>query len=218
MIELKDIEKTYPNGTVALKKVSIKIEKGDFVILSGESGAGKTTLLKIIHGEENPTSGSIFYNGEEVNKIPISDLRRKIGFAYQDFMLIEDRTVVENITLPLQIKGESFRDLSKKSQSALKAMNIEDKTYKLVRELSGGEKQRVSIARALIANPEVLMLDEPTGNLDIDTATEVMKYIEAINEQGATIIMATHHMFNWGTKPKKIIRLKDGRVVKKEYV
>ncbi len=113
MIELKDIEKTYPNGTVALKKVSIKIEKGDFVILSGESGAGKTTLLKIIHGEENPTSGNIFYNGEEVNKIPISNLRRKIGFCVPDFMLIEDRTVVEKYYLPLQIKGESFRILQK---------------------------------------------------------------------------------------------------------
>lgn len=218
MIEIKDIEKLYPNGTQALKKINLTIEKGEFIILTGESGAGKTTLLKIIHGDEEITSGEVFYEGTEIRKIPQHILRRKIGFAYQDFLLIEDRTVIENVTIPLQFKGESFREISHKAETALKAMNLIDKTYKLVKELSGGEKQRVAIARAIISNPEVILLDEPTGNLDNETAVEIMKYLEAINENGITIVMSTHHMLNWNSKPKKILKLKEGRIIRKDYV
>lgn len=218
MIELKEVEKTYPNGTIALKKINLSIEKGEFIILTGESGAGKTTLLKVVHGEENITSGDITFDNININKIPSHILRRKIGFAYQDFMLIEDRTVIENVTLPLQISGESFKEISHKAETILKAMNLKNKTYKLVKELSGGEKQRVAIARAIISNPEVIILDEPTGNLDNETAIEVMQYLEAINETGITIVMSSHHMINWNSKPKKVIRLKEGRIIKKEYV
>ncbi len=217
MIEIKNIEKIYPNGTIALSKISLNVEKGDFVVLMGESGAGKTTLLKIIHSEEAPTTGSIIYEGEDIRNIPSTVLRRKIGFAYQDFMLIEDRTVFENISLPLQITGEPYKSLSNRVKTALKAMKLENKTFKLVKELSGGEKQRVSIARALISNPEVLLLDEPTGNLDNDTAKEIILYIEAMNEKGTTVIMSTHHIIDWDSKPKKILKLKNGRILKKDY-
>ncbi|MGB9695193.1 MAG: cell division ATP-binding protein FtsE [Caldisericaceae bacterium] len=217
MIELKNIEKVYPNGTTALSKVSFSIQDGDFVILMGESGAGKTTLLKIIHGQEEPTSGSIFLDGKDLKLISKSFLRREIGFAFQDFMLIEDRTVFENVSLPLQIRGESYGALNNKVHTSLKAMKLDEKSYKLVRELSGGEKQRISIARALISNPHILILDEPTGNLDSDTAKEVISYVEAMNENGTTVIMSTHHIVEWNGRPKTVIKLKNGRILKRDY-
>ncbi len=218
MIKLEDVEKTYPNGTLALNKISLLVEKGDFLIITGESGAGKTTLLKVIRGEETINSGSVTFEGNDVFKTPQHILRRKMGFAYQDFLLIEDRTVMENVTLPLQIVGANFKEITSKAATALRAMNIQDKTYKLVKELSGGEKQRVTIARAIIANPKVIILDEPTGNLDNETASEVMRYLEAINDTGTTVIMSTHHMLSWGSKPKKLVKLKEGRIIKREYV
>lgn len=218
MIEIKDLEKIYPNGTTALAKINLRIEKGDFVYLSGESGAGKTTLLKILHGEETSTYGYIKYNGMDIKKIPSHALKRKISLSYQDFMLIEDRTVLENITLPLQFRGESFRSMLNKSSTILEAMKLKDKMYKLVNELSGGEKQRISIARAIITNPEVILLDEPLGNLDKGTAVEIMSYIEALNEKGTTVIMSTHHMLDENSTPKKIIKLHRGRIINKDYV
>ncbi|NCQ53127.1 MAG: ATP-binding cassette domain-containing protein [Caldiserica bacterium] len=218
MIEIRDLEKIYPNGTTALTKINLTIEKGEFVYVVGESGAGKTTLLKILHGEECSTTGYIKYLGKDIRNIPSHTLKRKISFSYQDFMLIEDRTVFENITLPLQFIGESLRSLASKSFTILEAMKLKDKMYKLVKELSGGEKQRISIARAIIANPEVILLDEPFGNLDKETAEKMMPYIEALNEKGTTIIMATHHMLEENSTPKRIIKLKKGRIINKEYV
>jgi cell division transport system ATP-binding protein len=218
MIEIKNIEKVYPNGTIALSKVTLTIETGGFVVLMGESGAGKTTLLKIIHGEEDPTSGTITFEGKDLRFISKPLLRRTIGFAFQDFMLIEDRTVFENISLPLQIVGEPYGVMSNKVHTALKAMKLDDKAYKFVGELSGGEKQRISIARALTPSPSVLLLDEPTGNLDSDTAKEIVSYIEAINEKGTTVVVATHHIMQWDGRPKEIIKLKNGRILKRDYV
>ena len=218
MIEIKDLEKIYPNGTTALTKINLKIEKGDFVYIVGESGAGKTTLLKILHGEETFTYGYITYNGMDIKKIPSHTLKRKISLSYQDFMLIEDRTVLENITLPLQFLGESFRSMLSKSTTILEAMKLKDKMYKLVNELSGGEKQRISIARAIITNPEVILLDEPLGNLDKGTAAETMSYVDALNEKGTTVIMSTHHMLNENSTPKRIIKLNRGRIINKDYV
>ncbi len=218
MIEIKNLEKVYPNGTIALSRINLTIEKGEFLYIVGESGAGKTTLLKIIHGEEKPTSGSVMYDGKAVDEFPSHVLKQKIGFAYQDFMLIEDRSVMENVSLPLQYQGENFKSIYNKTSSILEAIKLKDKMYKLVKELSGGEKQRISLARAIIMNPEVLILDEPLGNLDRDTASVIMQYVEALNEKGTTILMSTHHMLNEDTIPRKIIKLKKGRIVTKDYV
>ncbi len=219
MIEIKDVVKIYENSITALEKVNLKIEKGDFLYVTGESGAGKTTLLKLIHGDELPTSGEILYDAKPVLKqFPLYMWRRKISFAYQDYMLIEDRTVFENVTLPAQIKGESFSKMRSKARAVLDALKLKDKMYERVRNLSGGEKQRITIARALIANPDVLLLDEPTGNLDEDTAETVMRYIEAVNEQGTTVIMATHHFMKTNGRPKRIIKLHRGRIIRKAYV
>ncbi len=219
MIELKNIVKVYPNGTVALDKVSLKINKGDFIYIVGESGAGKTTLLRILHLDERPTRGEMFAFGKRVDKRTKPYLwRRKIQLAYQDFMLIEDRTVFENITLPLQIKGESFSVLIQRAETVLESLNLRNKMYKLVKELSGGEKQRVSLGRAVISNPDILLLDEPLGNLDKKTARVIMNFIDAINEQGITVVMSTHHMVERETVPKRIVRLKNGRIIAKGYV
>jgi len=218
MIELKDVVKVYPNGTVALNKVNLSFNKGDFVILMGESGAGKTTLLKIIRGDEEPTSGSVKIDGIDISKLNKTTLRRRIGFAFQDFTLIEDRTVFDNVSLPLQFLGVGIRELHKRAENVLNAVKLNDKIYKLVKELSYGERQRVSIARALIYEPEILLLDEPTGNLDVETARTVLNFIEALNERGTTVIMSTHHLIEFGNKPKGIINIKNGRIVRKEYV
>ena len=219
MIELKDVIKIYPNGTVALDKVNLKINKGDFIYIVGESGAGKTTLLRILHLDEYPTRGEMFAFGKRVDKRTKPYLwRRKVQLAYQDFMLIEDRTVFENITLPLQVKGENYSMLVQRAETVLASLGLRDKMHKLVRELSGGEKQRVSLGRAVISEPEILLLDEPLGNLDMETATVIMNFIDAINERGITVVMSTHHMVKRETSPKRIIKLKNGRIIAKGYV
>ncbi|MGB9793723.1 MULTISPECIES: cell division ATP-binding protein FtsE [Caldisericum] len=218
MIELKNVSKIYPNGAVALDKVNLKFNKGDFVILMGESGAGKTTLLKIIRGDEEPTEGLVTFESIDIRKYNKTDLRRKISFAFQDLTLIDDRTVFDNVSLPMQFRGISFKDIHNKVETVLSEVKLREKMYKLVKELSYGEKQRVSIARALIVEPNVLLLDEPTGNLDIDTAKAVLNFVEVLNERGTTVIMSTHHLIEFGNKPKGIIKIKKGRIVGKEYV
>jgi cell division transport system ATP-binding protein len=220
MIELKNVTKIYPNGTVALRKINLDIEKGDFVYITGESGAGKTTLLRLIHLDEIPTKGEVLYKSKPIKKVfKIYDWRRKAQLAYQDFMLIEDRTVFDNITLPLQIIGEKFSVIFNKAETVLGALKLRDKMHKLVKELSGGEKQRIALGRAVISNPEILLLDEPLGNLDKDTAQIVMDFIEEINEQGITVVMSTHHMVDRKhSTPKRIVKLKDGRLIFKGYV
>ncbi len=219
MIEIKDVVKIYENSVTALEKVNFRIEKGDFLYITGESGAGKTTLLRLIHCDELPTSGEILYNEKPILKqFPLYIWRRKTSFAYQDYMLIGDRTVFENVTLPIQVKGESFSKMRLKARSVLNALKLQDKMYKRVKSLSGGEKQRLTIARALITNPDILLLDEPTGNLDKDTAEIVMRYVEAVNEQGTTVVMATHHFVQMNGRPKRIIKLHRGRIIGKAYV
>jgi len=218
MIELKDVSKVYPNGTVALEKVNLKFNKGEFVILMGESGAGKTTLLKVIRGDEQPTSGEVLIEDKKIESFDKTHLRRKIGFAFQDFSIIDDRTVFDNVSLPLQFKGLSVKEIRTRTENILSAVRLRDKMYKLVKEISYGERQRVSIARALVYAPEILLLEEPTGNLDVDTARDVLNFIESLNNEGVTVIMSTHHLIEFGNKPKGLIKIKNGRIVGKEYV
>jgi cell division transport system ATP-binding protein len=219
MIELKNVTKIYPNGTIALSKVNIKINRGDFVYIMGESGAGKTTLLRLIHCDESPTKGMVLYENDMIqNKFKDYIWKRKVQLAYQDFMLMENRTVFENVSLPLQVVGKSISEIYSKVESILYPLKMKDKMFSLVRELSGGEKQRVSLARAVVNDPEILLLDEPLGNLDKDTALVIMDFIDAINEKGTTVIMSTHHMVERTTTPKKILRLRKGRIIFKGYV
>jgi len=207
MIEIREAVKTFENGVTALSKINLHIEEGDFLYMTGESGAGKTTLLKLIHCDEFLTKGEILYNGAPIlAQFPLHIWRRKVGFAYQDYMLMENRTVFENITLPIQIRGENFSKMSSRVKTVLHALQLQDKANKRVNELSGGEKQRVSMARALIGKPDILL------------ATIVFKYITAMNEEGTTIVMATHHVVQVDSRPLKMIKLCHGRLVEKEYV
>ncbi len=219
MLELKNVTKVFPNGTVALERVNIKVERGDFIYIVGESGAGKTTLLRLIHRDEKPTKGVFLYENDVVEK-RFKDYiwKRRVQLSYQDFMLMEERTVFENVSLPLQITGKSFSEIHNKVESILLPLKLQHKMFVLVRELSGGEKQRISLARAVIGEPEILLLDEPLGNLDKNTAEIIMDFIDAINEKGTTVIMSTHHMVERSTTPKKIIKLHNGRVIFKGYV
>jgi len=219
MLELKNVTKIFPNGTVALERINIKIERGDFVYIVGESGAGKTTLLRLIHRDEHPTKGSVLYENDAVEKRFNEYVwKRRVQLSYQDFMLMEERTVFENVSLPLQIAGKSFSEIHSRVESILSPLKLQHKMFVLVKELSGGEKQRISLARAVIGEPEILLLDEPLGNLDKNTASIIMDFIDAINEKGTTIIMSTHHMVKRSTTPKRLVKLHNGRVIFKGYV
>ena len=219
MLELKNVTKVFPNGTVALNRINIKIGRGDFVYIVGESGAGKTTLLRLIHRDEQPTKGALLYENNAVEK-RFNDYiwKKHVQLSYQDFMLMEERTVFENISLPLQIVGKSFSEIYNKVESILLPLKLQHKMFVLVKELSGGEKQRISLARAVIGDPEILLLDEPLGNLDKNTAAIIMDFVDAINEKGTTIIMSTHHMVKRSTTPKRIVKLHNGRIIFKGYV
>jgi len=219
MLELKNVTKIFPNGTVALERINIKIGRGDFVYIVGESGAGKTTLLRLIHRDERPTKGTLLYENDAIERRFNEYIwKRRVQLSYQDFMLMEERTVFENVSLPLQIAGKRLSEIHSRVESILSPLKLKHKMFVLVKELSGGEKQRVSLARAVIGEPEILLLDEPLGNLDKNTATIIMDFIDAINEKGTTIIMSTHHMVKRSTTPKRIVKLHNGRVIFKGYV
>lgn len=219
MIELKNVTKEYENGTLALDGVNIKIENGEFVFLVGSSGAGKTTVTKLLMREENVTSGEVYLYGEDITKISAKEipyLRRKMGVVFQDFRLLEDRTVYENVEFAMRIVGASKREIRRRVPVVLNMVGLNYKAKMLPRELSGGEQQRVALARALVNNPSILIADEPTGNLNPQTAMEIMNIFENINNMGTTIIMATHAKDIVDVMRKRVIEIQDGKVVRDE--
>lgn len=219
MIEFVNVTKEYENGVVALNDVSLKIENGEFVFLIGSSGAGKTTITKILMREENATSGQVFLDGKDVTAVSdkeIPYLRRKMGVVFQDFRLLEDRTVYENVEFAMQIVGASRREIRRRVPTVLNMVGLNYKAKMFPRQLSGGEQQRVALARALVNNPTLLIADEPTGNLNPETAMEIMEIFENINAMGTTIIMATHAHDIVDAMHKRVIAIEDGRVVRDE--
>lgn len=200
MIECKNIKKVYINGdveTVALKDISFKIERGEFVAIIGPSGSGKSTLMHILGALDTPTSGKYFLEGKEVSRRSedeLSDLRReKIGFVFQAFNLLPRTTALQNVMLPLVYSGTSLKEREKRAREALQYTGLEeDKFWNLSNQLSGGQIQRVAIARALINNPSIILADEPTGNLDTKTGHLVMKTFQELNKRGNTIVIITH--------------------------
>lgn len=217
MIELVNVTKEYENGVVALSEVNLKIENGEFVFLIGSSGAGKTTVTKLLMREENVTSGQVFIDGKDVTQIKDKDipyLRRNMGVVFQDFRLLEDRTVYENVEFAMQIVGASRRDIRRRVPTVLNMVGLNYKAKMFPRQLSGGEQQRVALARALVNNPSLLLADEPTGNLNPETAMEIMEIFENINAMGTTIIMATHAHDIVDAMHKRVIAIEDGRVVR----
>ena len=219
MIEFVNVSKEFENGTVALRDVNIKIDNGEFVFLIGSSGAGKTTITKILMREVNVTKGKVYIDGRDITSIPDSDipyLRRKMGVVFQDFRLLEDRTVYDNVEFAMQVVGASRRDIRRRVPAVLNMVGLNYKAKMLPKQLSGGEQQRVALARALANNPPLLIADEPTGNLNPETAMEIMEIFESINAMGTTIIMATHAHDIVDAMHKRVIAIEDGHVVRDE--
>ncbi|MGB3300911.1 MAG: cell division ATP-binding protein FtsE [Phormidesmis sp.] len=195
IIALNRVCKTYANGAPALIDVNLAMPKGDFLFITGPSGAGKSTLLKMLYGQEKPTSGSIHINGQDVGQLRgdrLAMLRRRIGVVYQDYKLIPLRTVAENVAFVLHAQGFSRKEINRRLPVTLKMVGLQDKGDRFPSQLSGGEQQRASIARAVVGTPPLLLADEPTGNLDSDNAHQVMNILRKLNSMGITVIVTTH--------------------------
>ncbi|MBF0705649.1 cell division ATP-binding protein FtsE [Alkalihalobacillus hwajinpoensis] len=219
MIEMKDVWKTYDNGIKAINGIDITIDKGEFVYIVGPSGAGKSTFMRMMYREEKPTSGKIIINGKDVGKLKnkyIPKLRREIGVVFQDFKLLPRLTVYENVAFALEVIEESKANTRKRVMETLSLVNLKNKARFLPDELSGGEQQRVSIARAIVNNPHILLTDEPTGNLDPETAWGIMDLLDQINNRGTTVIMATHNKDIVNTFRKRVIAIDGGIVTRDE--
>ncbi len=219
MIEFKHVSKQYKNDIVAVNDVSFKINKGEFVFVIGPSGAGKSTIAKLLLKEEEPSAGSLFFNGEDITSIRsrrIPLVRQNIGMVFQDFRLLEDKTVYDNIDYVLQIMGVSRKLKMRTIDRVLETVNLEDKKKSYPRELSGGEQQRLSIARAMVTKPRVLLADEPTGNLDPETSWEIVKALQKINESGTTIVMITHAKEIVDRLKYRVLEFSKGELVRDE--
>ncbi|MBR4351070.1 MAG: cell division ATP-binding protein FtsE [Bacilli bacterium] len=215
-IILKDVTKTYPTGVTAVSGLDLTIKKGDFAFIIGASGSGKSTLIKMLYREEKPTSGEILIGGVRVEKLKnrkVYKLRRKLGIVFQDFKLLPKLTAYENVAFALEMYGLTKDEIRDKTLKALDLVGLKDKAKSFPDELSGGEQQRVSIARAIVNSPKLLICDEPTGNLDPEMSMEVMKALEVINELGTTILVVTHDRDIVNKMKKRVIKLDQGRVV-----
>ena len=220
MIVFENVTKIYDGDNVGLENASIRINKGDFVFLVGPSGAGKSTFIKLILKEINADSGSIKVNGKEVTKLSnreVPQLRRRIGIVWQDFRLLPNKTVFENVAFAMEILHKPKKMIRKKVPQVLSLVGILDKADKYPNELSAGEQQRVAIARAIINKPTVLIVDEPTGNLDPDTAAEIMDLLNQINITGTTILMVTHAKDIVDRMQKRVIAIESGHIVRDEF-
>lgn len=220
MITFEQVTKIYPDGQTALENASLEIAGGDFVFIVGPSGAGKSTLLKLITREISPTTGKVLFNGEDIRRIPngkLPVLRRRIGTVFQDFKLLLNRTVFENVAVPLEVRSQKDSHIEKQVSEVLDKVGLLEKANNFPIQLSGGEVQRTAIARAIVAGPEVLLADEPTGDLDPATALEVVKILEKINkEDKTTVIMSTHNAHIVNHFKKRVVVLKKGKIEKDE--
>ncbi|NLW43757.1 MAG: cell division ATP-binding protein FtsE [Syntrophomonadaceae bacterium] len=211
-----NVSKTYPNGVKALVDVTLKIERGEFVFLMGPSGAGKSTFIKLLMREELPTRGQIFVASRSVLRMKSSEvplLRRSIGVVFQDFKLLENKTVRENVAFAMQVVGASPHQIKTRVEETIKMVGLQGKEDCFPSQLSGGEQQRVGIARAIVNHPLILIADEPTGNLDVETSWEIMDLLSEINRKGTTVIMATHAQDIVRRMHKRVIYLEKGKVV-----
>jgi cell division transport system ATP-binding protein len=215
-IRMFHVSKSYLAGSFALRDVSIELAKGEFVFLTGPSGAGKTSLLKLIFGAERPSEGQIVVLGRNIVRLgesAVPPLRRKIGVVFQDFKLLPRRTVEENVALALQVTGTPPRETRARVFAILKQLGLQHRRYHHPLSLSGGEQQRVAIARALVNEPEILLADEPTGNLDPELTVEIMDLIASAALRGTTVVVATHELEIVRRYGKRAVRLEDGRIV-----
>lgn len=217
MIYFDKVSKVYPPSMVALQDISFTVEPKEFVSLIGQSGAGKTTLLKLLLAEEKPTEGSVFFESVNVNDFPrrkLPELRRRIGVVFQEFRLLSNKTTFENIAFAMEASGRTPDEISRDVPHVLELVDLVEKADHFPHELSGGERQRVAIARAIINQPDVILADEPTGNLDPLNTWEIIKILKKINELGTTIILATHNKSIIDSLGKRVITLEKGRIVR----
>lgn len=217
MIKLDKVSKKFATGVFGVSEVSFDVDKGEFVFLVGSTGAGKTTIFKLLIREILPTEGNIIVNDFDVVNIPkgnISSLRKKIGVIFQDIKLLTDRTVFENIMLPLEVTGKNPQEAKQLVNEALEQVGLTSHTEKFPIQLSGGELQRAAIARALVLSPDIILADEPTGNLDAATSWEIVKLLSDINKKGTTIMMATHNIDVVKNLKKRVIHMESGKIIK----
>jgi cell division transport system ATP-binding protein len=216
VIQLRDISKTYANGSSALMNINLNIRQGDFIFITGPSGSGKSTLLKLLYGEERPTQGELMVDNCNPAKLRgdrLSMLRRRMGIVFQDYKLIPRRTVSENISFVLWAQGHPQHEIQRRLAPALKMVGLTHKANCFPEQLSGGEQQRVSIARAIVGTPPILLADEPTGNLDPDNSWQVIKILKKLNTIGITIIVTTHDESLIRLSGNPVVQLRNGRLI-----
>jgi cell division transport system ATP-binding protein len=219
MIKFNKVEKIYPDETVVFEDISFEIKKGEFVSFVGKSGAGKTTLLYMILGLEMPTEGEVYFEDvslKEASHEKIQELRRKIGVIHQDYKLLPKKTVYENVSYVMEVEGKDTEEIEREVPKVLEVIGLENKVDNFPHELSGGEKQRLAIARALVNQPDIIIADEPTGNLDPYNTYEVIALLKKVNEAGKTIILATHDREVINKLGKRVITLEKGKILRDE--
>lgn len=219
VLKMTDVSKVYPGGSVALQNVDIHIEPGEFVFVVGPSGAGKSTFIKMLFREVLPTTGSIFVNGVDIlsltpNEIPY--MRRQLGIIFQDYRLLPDRTVYENVAFAMEVIETPRRKIKRRVLNVLDLVGLRHRANAYPNELSGGEQQRIAIARAIVNDPIMVIADEPTGNLDPETSWDIMEIFKEINAEGTTIVMATHDKEIVDAMGKRVITIEDGHIVRDE--
>ncbi|HEY8466041.1 MAG TPA: cell division ATP-binding protein FtsE [Solirubrobacterales bacterium] len=221
IVALRDATVVYPGGHVALERVSLEIERGEFAFVVGPTGCGKSTLIKMLIREIQPASGKVLIAGRDINQLPASKvplLRRRIGTIFQDFKLLPNRTVYDNVAYALQVIGASRAEIRRKTPEIIRLVGLQSKIHNYPDQLSGGEQQRVSIARAFVNHPPLLLADEPTGNLDPETSIGIMQLLYRINRTGTTVLVVTHDREMVDKMRRRVIALEDGRLIRDERV
>ncbi len=219
MLDLENVSKIYPGGNVALRNISIHIDPGEFVFIVGPSGAGKSTFIKMLFREVLPSAGSIRINNVDILNLQpkeIPYMRRQLGIIFQDYRLLPDRTVYDNVAFAMQVIEAPYRQIKRRVMNVLDLVGLRRRAYAHPNELSGGEQQRIAIARAIVNSPALVIADEPTGNLDPETSREIMEIFQEINNSGTTIIMATHDKQIVDSMSKRVIAIENGEIVRDE--
>ena len=217
MLEMIDVSKIYPGGSVALQDINVRIEQGEFVFIVGPSGAGKSTFFKMLFREVLPSSGKVIVNGHDPVKMTDKEIpyfRRQLGIVFQDYRLLPDRTVYDNVAFAMQVIETPYRKIKRRVNDVLDLVGLRKRAHAYPTELSGGEQQRIAIARAIVNDPILLIADEPTGNLDPETSWEIMDIFREVNKSGTTIVMATHDREIVDEMEKRVIAIEHGHIVR----
>lgn len=217
MLEMIDVSKIYPGGSVALQDINVRIEQGEFVFIVGPSGAGKSTFFKMLFREVLPSSGKVIVNGHDLVKMTDKEIpyfRRQLGIVFQDYRLLPDRTVYDNVAFAMQVIESPYRKIKRRVNDVLDLVGLRKRSHAYPTELSGGEQQRIAIARAIVNDPILLIADEPTGNLDPETSWEIMDIFREVNKSGTTIVMATHDREIVDEMEKRVIAIEHGHIVR----